>query len=209
MRLSKESSSSSRSCAQASSGSHPEGCGLGDSGSLRAASARRSGRWKGAWACGYAPLNREHDCSPGLGGSVARMPDGMRGTAGSADGPRAGAFRSDDGTQRSERFGRGSSNRVLPRRHGAEGRHPRRGAPNCGAGVVDGGSGLPFRPRWSRAGRRATHGMRWSRCDRSGRRSNRHAPRVPRWPRERQAPNVRLRTPSLMHERAPHRRGHT
>jgi len=33
--------------AQASSGSHPEGCGLGDSGSPRAASARLSIRWKG------------------------------------------------------------------------------------------------------------------------------------------------------------------
>jgi len=33
--------------AQASSGSHPEGCGLGDSGSPRATSARSSIRWKG------------------------------------------------------------------------------------------------------------------------------------------------------------------
>jgi len=33
--------------AQASSGSHPEGCGLGDSGSPRAASARLPIRWKG------------------------------------------------------------------------------------------------------------------------------------------------------------------
>jgi len=33
--------------AQASSGSHPEGCGLGDSGSPRVASAWQPIRWKG------------------------------------------------------------------------------------------------------------------------------------------------------------------
>jgi len=43
--------------AQASSGSHPEGCGLGDSGSPRAASGRLPIRWKGVRVAGCVSLN--------------------------------------------------------------------------------------------------------------------------------------------------------
>jgi hypothetical protein len=91
-------------------------------------------RWKGAWARGCVSLNRRRDCDPGFGGSIARVLNCMRGTAGDADGPRVGAFRSDDGIQRSGRFGHGSSNHALKVRHGAGGRHPRRGAPHMRSG---------------------------------------------------------------------------
>jgi len=117
-------------------------------------------RWKGAWVCGYASLNRRRDRGPGFGGSVARVPNGTWETAGDADGPRAGAFRSDSGTQRSERFGSGSSNRVPVGGtargvgiHGAKLQIAGR------ASSTDGAARL-HRPRWSRAGRRATRGMR-------------------------------------------------
>jgi len=195
---------SSRYYAQASSGSHPEGCGLGNSGSFRAASVVRLDSMEGCLGRGCVSLNRRRDCDPGFGGSIARVLHCMRLRAGDADGPRVGAFRSDDGTQRSGRFGDGSSNRALIARHGAGGRIHGAELQLCGAGVVDARSSLLQCVRWSRAGRRATHGMRQNRNGRSGRRSNRPAPCVPRWPRERQAPNVRLRTLSQMHERAPH-----
>jgi len=91
-------------------------------------------RWKGAWARGCVSLNRRRDCDPGFGGSLARVLHCTRTTAGDADGPRVGASRSDDGTQRSGRFGHGSSNRALRARRGAGGRHPRRGAPQLRSG---------------------------------------------------------------------------
>jgi len=125
---------SSRYYAQASSGSHPEGCGLGNSGSFRAASVVRLDSTEGCLGRGCVSLNRRRDCDPGFGGSLGRVLDCIRTTAGDADGPRAGAFRSDDGTQRSGRFGDGSSNRALTVRHGAGGRHPRRGAPTMRSG---------------------------------------------------------------------------
>jgi hypothetical protein len=48
-------------------------------------------RRKGAWARGYACLNRRRDYDPGFVGQMARAPPGVRGSAGDADGPRVGA----------------------------------------------------------------------------------------------------------------------
>jgi len=68
--------------------------------------------------------------------------------------------------------------RAPSRTHGAGGRHPRRGAPKCGAGAGDVRLEA-FAPEASRGGREPG-GVRprsaTSRIDRSGRRSNRHAP---------------------------------
>jgi hypothetical protein len=60
---------SSRYYAQASSGSHPEGCGLGNSGSFRAASVVRLDSMEGCLGRGCVSLNRRRDCDPGFGGS--------------------------------------------------------------------------------------------------------------------------------------------
>jgi len=85
-------------------------------------------RRKGAWARGYACLNRRRDCDPGFVGQMARAPPGVRGSADDGDGPRVGAC----GVTKALR-GRCSSVKALPNhaltaRHGAEGRYPRRGS---------------------------------------------------------------------------------
>jgi len=127
---------------------------------------------------------------------MARAPPGVRGSAGDGDGPRVGAC----GVTKALR-GRCSSVKALPNhaltaRHGAEGRYPRRGSSTpCGAGVGD--ARRSNAQRGVVASREACDdGIRRVCSDWSGRRSNRHAPRVPRYPREREAPNVRLRNRS-------------
>jgi len=111
--------------AQASSGSHPEGCGLGDSGSPRAASARLPIRRKGVRAGGRASLNQRRSCSSGLEaecdtGLAARGASWRRGDGTACTGaPGATAtLRGWDG------FG-GSSSRVLVREARCEGSAPR------------------------------------------------------------------------------------
>jgi len=72
----------------------------------------------------------------------------------------------------------GSSSRALLRRHGAEGRHPRRGAPQCGAGVVDVRlAAFALRPHEVVASREACDTRSALESDRSKRATvNRHAP---------------------------------
>jgi hypothetical protein len=57
----------------------------------------------------------------------------------------------------------------LRARYREEGRHPRRGAPKCGAGVAVEGDASRLHVRWSRAGRRAITECITHRIDRSGR----------------------------------------
>jgi len=169
------------SCAQASSGSHPEGCGLGDSGSLRAASAWRFDSMEGCLGP-WRRLSKPETClRPWLRRSNALLVSRRAAVAGDADGPRAGAFRSDDGTQRSVGFGSGSPKS----RAQSEARCERVGIHDaelhtCGAGVGDARCSLLHPAGRSRAGRRATaecaaksHRLKWATV-------NRPAPRVPR-----------------------------
>lgn len=125
-------------CAQASSGSHLEWCGLGDSGSPRVASARRADTTEGCPARGRALSKPE-----GVVASSASRVNPSRAS------PRAKvSWRRGHGTARTGAHGAtgrhseigtglviGSSSRAS--KHGAGGRHPRRGAPRCGAGVVE------------------------------------------------------------------------
>jgi len=52
-----------------------------------------STRRKGARDRGCVSLNQRRDCDPGFAGQIARRPPGLRGSAGDADGPRAGAWK--------------------------------------------------------------------------------------------------------------------
>jgi len=103
----------------------------------RAASASEPIRSQGAWCVDALPLNRVARSRSWLASPKRSGAEGRTDAAGGAATELStSVLASDEGTQRSDRFREALPGVHAHVRHGEEGRHPRRGAPKCGAGVA-------------------------------------------------------------------------
>lgn len=148
--------------AQAVSVSKPKRCGSGGSGSHAGCErGRRQHDRQSAWRVDSPSLNRKGEVvllARGLNPGACRRACERSWRSGSRTA--SSVLAGDDGTQRSSRT-RWLFQRVSRRKTGyrEEGRHPRRGAPKCGAGVAERRRRKPT--SWVRARRDARlHGVR-------------------------------------------------
>lgn len=130
-------------------------CGSGDSGSLTGCERGRTDTKSGCLARGrLLPKPRKQGCAPTRESRLHGRRRAVVGAGGEATEPSHWCSR----VARHSEVGaisNGSSSRASREAHGAEGRHPRRGAPNSGAGVAVEEGASRLRVRWSRAGRLA------------------------------------------------------